>query len=154
MVLPRAQRAWDAPDGLTFADWIAGRGAGESLEPPTTRDLDYHLGTMFTPVRPQGYLELRYLDSQPPGSWLPPVALLASLLAEPSTVDRVLELCSGVADRWWRAVRHGLNDAGIAAAARGVADLGCARLSTLDLPTESVEMVTETVQRRVFSRRT
>ena len=34
-------------------------------DPPTTDDLDYHVSTLFPPVRPRGYLEVRYLDAQP-----------------------------------------------------------------------------------------
>jgi glutamate--cysteine ligase len=52
---------WDAPPRMTFADWID----GALPEPPTTADLDYHLSTLFPPVRPRGYLEVRYLDAQP-----------------------------------------------------------------------------------------
>ncbi|HEY3482037.1 MAG TPA: glutamate-cysteine ligase family protein, partial [Streptomyces sp.] len=92
MVLPRSDRPWDAPEGLTFADWIDGRGAAALLPKPTTADLDDHLTTMVTPVRPQGYLEIRYLDAQPPDEWLAPVALVAALLARPSTVDKVRAL--------------------------------------------------------------
>ena len=40
--------------------------AASRLPIPEARDVDYHLSTLFPPVRPRGgYLELRYLDSQP-----------------------------------------------------------------------------------------
>jgi glutamate--cysteine ligase len=149
MVLRRHDRAWDAPDGLTFADWIAGRGAAGLLEPPTEADLDYHLSTMFTPVRPQGYLEVRYLDAQPAGTWLHPVALFTALLANPSTVDRLLEICEPVADRWECAAKFGLADPEIAAVARKVADIGCAELGAADLSPELITEITEAVQQRV-----
>ncbi|SFQ58173.1 glutamate--cysteine ligase [Amycolatopsis arida] len=153
MVLRRRDGPWDAPPGLTFADWIAGRGAGARLDPPTTADLDYHLSTMFTPVRPRGYLEIRYLDAQPPGRWLPPVALLTALLARPATVDRALAACAPVADRWEDAARHGLTDARLAAAGRAVVDLGCAELAELGtgtgLPAATVMTIIDDLQRRL-----
>ncbi|WP_199432204.1 glutamate-cysteine ligase family protein [Qaidamihabitans albus] len=152
MVLPRAEGPWDAPRGLTFADWIAGRGAGRLLDPPTTADLDYHLTTLFTPVRPHGYLEVRYLDAQPPGTWLHPVALLTSLLHRPSTVDRVLDLCAPVAGRWEAAARHGLADPELATVARAVADLGCAELAAAGLPAGTGAEIIDTVQRRLRRR--
>ena len=31
--------------------------------PPTTEDLDYHLTTLFPPVRPRRWIEIRYLDA-------------------------------------------------------------------------------------------
>ncbi len=149
LVLPRGDRPWDAPEGLTFADWIDGKGAGALLPKPTSVDLDYHLTTMFTPVRPQGYLEIRYLDAQPPGAWLPPVALVSALLARPSTVDKVLDLCGPVSGRWRTAARRGLADPELAAAAAALADLGCAELGETGLADESITEISESVQGRV-----
>lgn len=145
MVFPRSSAAWDAPPGLTFAEWIA--GAGEELGRPTKADLAYHLTTMFTPVRPHGYLEVRYLDAQRAGDWLHPVALLTALLAEPSTVDQVRALCEPVARRWRRAARDGMAHPGIAAVARAVADLGCAVLPGTGLPEAEIAEITENVQK-------
>lgn len=51
---------WSAPLGLTFRDWLRGRGP----RPVTQTDLEYHLTTLFPPVRPRGHLELRVLDAQ------------------------------------------------------------------------------------------
>ncbi|MFJ8782204.1 glutamate-cysteine ligase family protein [Streptomyces sp. NPDC102476] len=45
-----------APCGLTFRAWL--RGVPQ-LRPPTLADLDHHLSTLFPPVRPRGWLELR-----------------------------------------------------------------------------------------------
>ncbi|MBE1577255.1 glutamate-cysteine ligase family protein [Amycolatopsis roodepoortensis] len=146
MVLPGGDGRWDAPDSLTFADWIDGRGEGAGLGRPTEEDLAYHLTTFFTPVRPQGYLEIRYLDAQPAARWLHPVALLAALLARPSTVDKVLELCEPVAGGWERAARRGLADPAIATVASKVVDLGCAELGTTGLPPETITEISEGVQ--------
>lgn len=151
LVLPRSHGPWDAPDGLTFADWIARRGAGRDLTPPTTADLDYHLNTMFTPVRPHGYLEIRYLDAQPALTWLHPVALLTALLATPSTVDQVLALCDPVADRWAQAARRGLADPAIGTAARAVADLGCRALTNSGLAESAIATIVESVQARAHA---
>jgi glutamate--cysteine ligase len=147
MVLRRPDGPWDAPEGLTFADWVAGRGAAGLLDPPTTDDLDYHLTTMFTPVRPQGYLEVRYLDAQAPDRWLDPVALLSALLAKPSTVDKVRAICEPVARQWARAAGCGLDDPRIAAAARAVVELGCAELGATGLPAATIAEITEHLQR-------
>ncbi|MFE0020757.1 glutamate-cysteine ligase family protein [Amycolatopsis sp. NPDC059021] len=149
MVLPRENRPWDAPEGLTFGDWIEGAGAAAVLRRPTVADLDYHLTTMFTPVRPQGYLELRYLDAQPPDGWLHPVALVTALLSRPSTVDKVRELCAPVEGRWAEAARAGLADADIAAAARAVVELGCAELGVTGLHPDTITEIGENVLARV-----
>ena len=47
---------------LSFADWITG---GHELGWPTEDDLAYHLTTLFPPIRPRGWLELRMVDSLP-----------------------------------------------------------------------------------------
>jgi glutamate--cysteine ligase len=111
---------WATPRDMTFADWVAGAWP----EPPTTDDLDYHLSTMFPPVRPHGYLEVRYLDAQRGGSWFTPVALLTALMSTPRTVDAVLDACLPVGDRWLTAARQGLADPELARAAAAVFDLG------------------------------
>lgn len=149
MVLRRDGAAWDAPAGLTFADWIAGRGHGCPRRPPTTEDLEYHLSTMFTPVRARGYLELRYLDTQPVDRWLHPVALLHSLLYRPSTVDAVLDTCAPVMGQWELAARRGLADPVIARTARSVAELGCAKLRETGLPDRTLDEITENVQQKL-----
>jgi glutamate--cysteine ligase len=152
MVVRRQHGPWDAPEGLTFGDWVAGRGAAGLLSPPTVADLDYHLTTMFTPVRPHGYLEVRYLDAQPGRRWLHPVALLAALLDRPSTVDQVLEICAPVADRWECAARFGLENDEIGAVARKIVDLGCAELTRTGLGGNTINEISESVQRLVRTR--
>jgi len=146
MVVRRPDGAWDVPEGFTFAEWVAGGHAAGLPGPPTTDDLDYHLTTMFTPVRPHGYLEVRYLDAQPGGKWLHPVALLAALLHRPSTVDKVVDICLPVEGKWDEAARSGLADASIAAVARKIVDLGCAELSQLDLPANTIAEISESAQ--------
>ncbi len=138
--------SWHVPHGVTFADWISGALPGP---PPTVDDLDYHLTTLFPPVRPRGYVELRYLDAQPPQEWLAPVAVLTALLADESTVDAATELCAPVADRWVDAARLGLADPVLRRAAGAVLELACRALNRTDLgPRERAE-VAEIVGRRL-----
>jgi glutamate--cysteine ligase len=141
----RADGRWDAPADVTFADWLA----GALPEPPTTDDLDYHLSTVFPPVRPRGYLEVRYLDMQPDHGWLAPVALLTALLARDDVVDRVCAVVADVADLWLEAARRGLAHGGIAAAAHRVLDLGLDAVDDLRLPAAvSAPVVTALAHRR------
>jgi glutamate--cysteine ligase len=124
-------RSWSAPLGLTFSRWIAepcvvGR-------PPTLDDLDYHLTTLFPPVRPKGYLEIRYLDAQAGSRWVTPFVLLAALMARPSTVDQVLDLTEPTESRWLEAARAGLEDPALREAAGALVELGARSLDHLDL---------------------
>ncbi|GAB3449752.1 glutamate-cysteine ligase family protein [Actinophytocola sediminis] len=120
---------WVTPAGMSFADWVNGAWP----QAPTTDDLDYHLSTMFPPVRPHGYLEVRYLDAQRGDSWRTPVALLTALLSTPGTVDAVLDACLPVGDRWLPAAREGLADRALATAAAEVLDLGARALPGMGL---------------------
>lgn len=111
MVVPRPGPDWRAPRGLTFRDWLrCGTVAIPDREPPGPDDLQYHLTTVFPPVRPRGHLEVRYLDI-PPGDWWPvPVAVLAGLLGDAHGADEAQDICQGTAHQWARAGRQGLTD--------------------------------------------
>ncbi|MGH3622018.1 MAG: glutamate-cysteine ligase family protein, partial [Sciscionella sp.] len=109
---------WEPPTKMTFAQWIDG-----ALDTrPTTEDMDYHLSTLFPPVRPRGYYEVRYLDTQPDDEWMAPAALLAAVMATDRTVDAVSEAAAPAAGRWLHAARHGLADPRLADAAHRVAE--------------------------------
>jgi glutamate--cysteine ligase len=56
-------------DGMTLAAWLE---HGHPLGWPTEADLREHLTTLFPPVRPRGYLELRVIDALGDSVW--PVA--------------------------------------------------------------------------------
>lgn len=128
--LRRDGEDWRAPEGVSFAGWID--GAVPRL--PTTEDLDYHMSTMFPPVRPRGYLEVRYLDAQVGRDWMLPAAALIALFRDESTVDEVLELTAGAAGRWMHAAHRGLDDPPLASCAREVFDLACRRLEVTGCP--------------------
>jgi glutamate--cysteine ligase len=145
LCLRRPEGCWDAPEGVTFADWIAGALPG----PPTTDDLDYHLSTLFTPVRPRGYLEVRYLDAQPGDGWMTAATLLLALMAREDTVDAVVDATTPVTGLWYASARHGLAHAAIADAAQRVLDLGCEALDALAIPAAlSARVCTDLTQRR------
>lgn len=140
--------AWDAPAHLTFAQWINREGAARELPAPTAADLDYHVTTLFTPVRPRGYLEVRYLDAQPAQDWLAPVALLSALVSNDAAVDASLALCGPTSHSWVRAARAGMRDADLAQTARSLVELGCANLDRVGLHRAAVESVTDSLLRK------
>lgn len=145
LCLRRRHGSWHPPAGMTFVDWIGG-----AIQPlPTVDDLDYHLGTLFPPVRPRGYLEVRFLDAQPPGEWIAPVAVLASLLADRGTTEAARELTGPVAGAWSTAARRGLADAALRTAAEQVAELACRALDRTDLTQAARDTVAEIVSRRL-----
>ncbi|MFJ8578020.1 ergothioneine biosynthesis glutamate--cysteine ligase EgtA [Micromonospora sp. NPDC093277] len=135
---------WTPPAGVTFADWLA----GALPHPPTTDDLEYHVSTLFPPVRPRGYLEIRYLDAQPGRQWTVPLAVLAAIFADPATTREALAVAAPVADRWHAAARCGLADGPLADAAAALFELALAALPGLDLPAGSHEEMSREIRRR------
>ncbi|MFD3694971.1 ergothioneine biosynthesis glutamate--cysteine ligase EgtA [Streptomyces sp. NPDC058646] len=120
-----ADGAWQVPRGLTFRSWLR---TGHP-RPPTAEDLDYHLTTLFPPVRPRGHLELRMVDAQPgEDGWLVPVAVVHALFDDQEAAEGAYRVAKGLADAYgaqpsprnplWRsAARDGLADPELRAAA-------------------------------------
>nr|WP_255673083.1 glutamate-cysteine ligase family protein [Glycomyces amatae] len=106
---------WSVPPGLTLRSWIRDghEGAGPAME-----DVEYHLSTLFPPVRPRGWLELRMIDQQDGDGWIAPTIVAATLMDDPVAAEAAYEatavLCGGGAQPpesvWVHAARTGLAD--------------------------------------------
>jgi glutamate--cysteine ligase len=96
-------------DRTSFSDWVTG-DVPLGGRRPTIADLDYHLTTLFPPVRLRGYLEIRYLDAAPEPWWPALAAVTATLLDQPAAADRAAVATAPVAGWWDRAARLGLAD--------------------------------------------
>ncbi|WP_344004764.1 ergothioneine biosynthesis glutamate--cysteine ligase EgtA [Nocardioides lentus] len=108
---------------VPFVSWLrAGPDGGLLGRPPTRADLDYHLTTLFPPVRPRGYVEVRCLDAAPDRWWPALAALTATLLDDPAAARVAAEAAAPVADAWVAAARDGLADPEVARAARACTD--------------------------------
>jgi glutamate--cysteine ligase len=109
---------WEVPDGLTFREWIR----SGAPRPPTREDLDYHITTLFPPVRPRGHLELRMIDAQPgDDGWIVPLAVTTALFDDPEAAETAYRAVKPLAERalslpaphnplWIDAARYGLSD--------------------------------------------
>jgi glutamate--cysteine ligase len=100
---------------MTFADWIED---GHPLGYPDADDLEYHLTTLFPPVRAHGYLELRMIDMLPDPWWRAAVVLVTALVCDPDVRSRAHDACAGTEHMWDLAARCGLEDPDLHAAAR------------------------------------
>lgn len=83
---------WLAPRALTMRQWLRGEGP----RPVTRQDLDYHLTTLFPPVRPRGFLELRVLDAQAGRDWEVATAVVTALVEDPLAAALAAEACGEV----------------------------------------------------------
>ncbi|WP_079127207.1 ergothioneine biosynthesis glutamate--cysteine ligase EgtA [Streptomyces sp. TP-A0874] len=125
MCVRREEGSWEVPRGLTFRGWLDGAGPRRA----TAADLDYHLTTLFPPVRPRGHLELRMIDAQPgEDGWIAPLAVTAALFDDPTAAEtayravRPLAAAAGTGPAprnalWEAAARGGLADPGLRSAA-------------------------------------
>ena len=137
---------WTAPPAVTFGDWLDGRGGLEA--PPTWDDLVYHLTTLFPPVRPQGHVEVRYIDQQAGDEWAVPIAVVTALLSDPDTLDRARDAVAPATDRWAAAARHGLADGVLCRSAGRLVELAHQRLLTTD--PDLAAIVGDIAERRVL----
>ncbi|MFJ8588330.1 ergothioneine biosynthesis glutamate--cysteine ligase EgtA [Streptomyces sp. NPDC093595] len=130
-------RPWTVPDGLAFRDWLRDGRPRRA----TRADLDYHITTLFPPVRPRGHLELRMIDAQPgEDGWVVPLAVTAALFDDPEAAEAAYRIVSPFLDGtgpdgpprdalWTAAARDGLGHPAVHAAA-----LACFTLALEALP--------------------
>lgn len=115
----RGEGPWAVPEGLAFRDWIRSGLPGRR---PDRGDLDYHITTLFPPVRPRGHLELRMIDAQPgDDGWIVPLAVTTALFDDPEAAETVYRAVKPLAETagasaaprnplWTAAARDGLTD--------------------------------------------
>ena len=91
--------------------YAAFAAAAPPLPIPAAADPTYHLSTLFPPVRPRGgYLEVRYLDAQPPDRIGEAVTTVARLLYDRRARRDALDLLlrrAGDQPRAWHEAAHG-----------------------------------------------
>lgn len=100
---------------MTFGQWMV---RGHPLGYPTLDDFAYHLTTLFPPVRPRGWLELRVLDTLPDPWWRVAVAVVAAVLTDPAPVEAADPHLPAGRGLWVEAAEYGLAHPILGSAAR------------------------------------
>jgi len=113
-----------SPDSHTFAESLA------TEHPPTQAELDLHLTTLFPPVRPRGYLELRMIDALPGAGRAAAIATVWRLLTDTALEREAIEMCTALIDPWSVDTSDGLQDAAVRRTARDLLGLVKDRLRT------------------------
>lgn len=143
---------WNAPPGLSFRGWLRAAGGAARLRPPTLEDLDYHLTTLFPPVRPRGWLELRMIDAQQGQDWVVAAALAATLLDDPGAAlaawEATAPLCPDgaavpPAAGWDLAARYGPADPVLGKAVRACFGTALGALADSGAPAELCDAVAD-----------
>jgi glutamate--cysteine ligase len=148
MVCPRPD-GWLASPGYTFREWVTGV-AGRC--PPTEDDLAYHLTTLFPPVRPRGWMEIRYLDTPPAAWWPVPLAVVTALVNDPIAADTAMEATEAALD-WEVAARLGPAEPELHGAGVRCFDAALSALSRMGADPDLVALVSAFVERFVSRRR-
>jgi ergothioneine biosynthesis glutamate--cysteine ligase EgtA len=153
---------WSAPPGLTFRDWVREGGAG-TLRRPAAEDLDYHLSTLFPPVRPRGHMEMRMIDAQPGDGWIVPAAVAMALADDERAADAALAAAEPVwdgagprsdgQDPWLRAARSGPADPQISQASKRCFEAVDAALGRAGTPAPIRQAVADFSERYVLKDR-
>jgi glutamate--cysteine ligase len=130
----------------SFGCWIAD---GSAHGWPTLDDLAYHLTTLFPPVRPRGWLELRMIDALPEEWWPVAVAVSVALLDDPLAAECAAAATAPVRDRWAPAARDALHDPALAEAAAWCFDAALAALERLGADAVTIDAAEEYAARFV-----
>jgi glutamate--cysteine ligase len=140
---------------MSFRDWT------RAADPPGRADLDYHLTTLFPPVRPRGHLELRMIDAQPgEDGWIVPLAVTAALFEDPEAAETAYRTVKPLAERagsapaprnplWIAAARSGLADPELHEAAVACFDAAAGALPRLGAGADVQEAVAAFTDRYV-----
>lgn len=151
MMIARGDRYVPVHGRLTMASWIRD---GHELGHPTAADLEYHLTTLFPPVRPNGRLEFRPLDSLPGPWWRVAVAVTAALLLDEEACELAGRAVAGTSGLWLDAARDALTHDGLRESARACFDIATAALGRMGAHRGMVGAVMDYAERYVACGRT
>ena len=130
----------------SFEQWIVD---GHALGWPTSEDLAYHVTTLFPPVRPRGWLELRMIDALPEEWWPVAVAITVALLDDPLAAECATTATAPVRERWSTAAREALRDPALGDAARWCFDAALLALERMGADPATVDAAEEYAERFV-----
>jgi glutamate--cysteine ligase len=128
---------------LTFADWLE---SGHPLGFPDLSDLKIHLTTLFPPIRPKGWLELRMVDALPDPWWRVPIAI-ASMVYDRKAVRIIEEVVEPTADLWEVAARQGMENQLLSETGQAVFNAALDALERLEVDEETA-LAVEAYNRR------
>ena len=129
---------------LTLRDWI---DHGSVVGHPTDADVAYHLTTLFPPIRPRGWLELRVLDALPHPWWQVAAAVGITALTDPTLGAKLAPIVRGCRDLALNAAWWGVHDPALGAIAGRVLDIVIPALTVAGFGTEVETAAVEFAQR-------
>lgn len=131
---------------VSFRRWITD---GHALGFPLEEDLLYHLTTLFPPVRPRGWLEIRMVDMLPDPWWQVPAAVVCALLGDEDAGATAEAAARGTGHLWADATRHALSHPALARSARACFPAALGALERAAAPRDQIEAVAAYTERFV-----
>lgn len=131
---------------MTFAEWIE---EGHPLGNPDVEDLKVHLTTLFPPIRPKAWLELRMIDALPDPWWRVPIALTSAIVYDARAVARVQAAVAPTADLWEVAARHGMSHPLLCEAAKVCFESAIEAMDRVEVDPETARLVVEYYNRYI-----
>jgi glutamate--cysteine ligase len=128
---------------LPLRAWVDG---GHDCGYPDTDDVLYHLTTLFPPVRPRQWIEVRFLDALPEPWRRAAVAVTTALVYDDEARARAAT-AAAAAPGWRTAARAGLAHPDLARAARIVLEAAVDALPRLHASAETKDAVAEFTDR-------
>jgi glutamate--cysteine ligase len=144
MLVRRTPDRYEVPGPMSMRSWLAD---GHELGWPTADDLAYHLTTLFPPIRPKRWLEVRFPDALGDRWWPVAVAVVAALTYDDDAGDRAAVAAAGSEYLWATAARDGLGHPSLARAAPAVMQSALAGLAALAAPMTLIDTVAAYVDR-------
>lgn len=133
--------------------------------PPTSEELALHISTLFPPLRPRGYLEMRMIDALGPKGRSAAIGAAWVLSADDQAGARAATACGGISEPWKRAAAAGLEDPEVADAAQSVLSIAAdalrapypslakacvwwrdERLNDRDWPTDRADLIRRSIE--------
>ena len=139
VMLIRSDDAFHAqPTPLRFAQWMAN---GHELGWPTLDDWAYHLTTLFPPVRPKGWFELRMFDALPTPFWYVAAAVSHALLTDADAGHEATAVVAGTEGLWIDAAQLGVGHPALATAGRRCFEIALRSLERTGAEAATVDAV-------------
>ena len=136
LMIQRGDEATPVHDPLTFRRWVED---GHPSGPANADDLELHLTTIYPPVRPRGWLELRMLDSIGLDGVRVAATMSQALLCDDDAGRAGLGAVRGVTGQWDDAARHGCGHPGLARAASRCLRIAAETVDDADLSARCID---------------
>lgn len=129
--------------GMTFGHWMR---YGSAFGWPTVEDFRYHLTTLFPPIRPRGWMEVRVLDGLPT-RWITAATVAVAVASQTHVMQELRENVPDVSHLYNEAAQQGLKHPTLLLAARSIMDILVRNVRSVSDRTEHTDALVDFAER-------